>query len=152
MARKYDSLINKVSATRTGWAFCHWTTLESRHLRSEAQACFERLEQRLRERGVQFLLGSKINVFNVDRRELVVTRDVTSSLTYGHLFNTTGLQADRVTKSFGVGEHCTLLPFKGIYWQLAPNAPFSFNTNFYPVPDLNVPFLGVRNPESRRDS
>ena len=41
------------------------------------------------------------------------------------------------------GEHYTLLPFKGLYWQLDPRASFRFNTNLYPVPDLNVPFLGV---------
>ena len=36
-----------------------------------------------------------------------------------------------------------MLPFKGLYWQLDPKAPFNFSTNLYPVPDLNVPFLGV---------
>lgn len=103
-----------------------------------------RLEQRLRERGVQFLLGCSVAVNNPVARELSIARaGVTSTFTYGHLFNTTGLQADRLARAFGVGEHFTLLPFKGLYWQLDPQAPFTFNTNLYPVPDLNVPFLGV---------
>ena len=35
------------------------------------------------------------------------------------------------------------MPFKGIYWQLKANKPIQPKTNIYPVPDLEVPFLGV---------
>ena len=45
--------------------------------------------------------------------------------------------------AFGVGTQYTLLPFKGLYWQLKASCPFQPRTNLYPVPDLNVPFLGV---------
>ena len=45
--------------------------------------------------------------------------------------------------AFGVGDQYTLLPFKGIYWQLKTSSPCQPRTNLYPVPDLNVPFLGV---------
>ena len=104
----------------------------------------QRLEQRLRERGVQFLLGSEVTDVNPQGRKLHLSHtSSTCQFNYGHLFNTTGLQADRVARMFGVGENCTLLPFKGLYWQLHHQAPFQFSTNLYPVPDLNVPFLGV---------
>lgn len=106
----------------------------------------QRLEKLLRERGVCFELGAKLQSVNVNGRELTLAHQGHSSnstLTYGHLFNATGLHADRVARAFGVGEHCILLPFKGLYWQLHPLAPFQFTTNLYPVPDLNVPFLGV---------
>jgi len=104
----------------------------------------QRLEERLRERGVRFVLGGVVTDINPGARLMSLTQaGITSRLAYGHLFNATGLQADRVARAFGVGEHCTLLPFKGLYWQLDPEAPFSFKTNLYPVPDLNVPFLGV---------
>jgi L-2-hydroxyglutarate oxidase len=105
----------------------------------------QRLEKRLRQRGVRFMLGAAVARANPEARQLSLVQagGTASTLTYGHLFNATGLQADRVAQAFGVGEHCTLLPFKGVYWQLDPRAPFRFNTNLYPVPDLNVPFLGV---------
>lgn len=104
----------------------------------------QRLEQRLRERGVRFVLGAVVTGASPGGREVSLAQAGASfTLAYGHLFNATGLQADRVARAFGVGEHCTLLPFKGLYWQLDPTAPFSFSTNLYPVPDLNVPFLGV---------
>jgi L-2-hydroxyglutarate oxidase len=35
------------------------------------------------------------------------------------------------------------LPFKGIYYQLSDNYNIKCNGLIYPVPDLNVPFLGV---------
>jgi L-2-hydroxyglutarate oxidase LhgO len=104
----------------------------------------KRLAERLYERGVRFALGSTVTSTNPSQQHLRFSQGLSiSSLHYGHLFNATGLQADRVAQAFGLGEHCTLLPFKGIYWQLDPLAPFNFTTNLYPVPDLNVPFLGV---------
>ena len=104
----------------------------------------QRLEQRLREKGVKFFLGTVVDAVKPEGRELSLVRaNSTSSFHYGHLFNSTGLQADRVAQDFGIGRDFTLLPFKGLYWQLHPQAPFHFKTNLYPVPDLNVPFLGV---------
>jgi L-2-hydroxyglutarate oxidase len=105
----------------------------------------QRLEQRLREKGVSFLLGAKIKAANPDSKSLDLENSMgeTQCFGYGHLFNATGLQADRVAQAFGLADKFTLLPFKGLYWQLDPRAPFRFNTNLYPVPDLNVPFLGV---------
>lgn len=62
---------------------------------------------------------------------------------FDFLFNCAGLQSDLVAKKFGVAKNFTMLPFKGSYWELKKNTPFNFNTNLYPVPDLEVPFLGV---------
>jgi (S)-2-hydroxyglutarate dehydrogenase len=104
-----------------------------------------RLEQRLRERGVRFVHSAKLLKAQPKGRTvtLALPQDVDERVEYGHLFNAAGLQADRVAQAFGIGAIYTLLPFKGLYWQLSPEAPFRFSTNLYPVPDLNVPFLGV---------
>ena len=53
------------------------------------------------------------------------------------------MYADRVAKKFNVGEKYRLFPFKGIYWAVRKNSEIKINRNIYPVPDLNVPFLGV---------
>ena len=71
---------------------------------------------------------------------------------YGHLINCAGLQADRVAYPFGVGHQYTLLPFKGLYWQLKKSCPIQPRVNLYPVPDLNVPFLGFISPHCRSRS
>ena len=44
---------------------------------------------------------------------------------------------------FGIGLNYSLLPFKGLYWQLKSGCLIQPRTNLYPVPDLSVPFLGV---------
>jgi len=101
----------------------------------------KRLRQELGERGVRFLQDQPHWKALPDQQTLALSDG--TRLQYGHLFNCAGLQADRVAHQFGVGGHYSLLPFKGLYWQLKPGCPIQPRTNLYPVPDLNVPFLGV---------
>ena len=104
-------------------------------------AVVRQLWHELRERGVSFLTGHRGWAVDPERRQLFLADG--DSIAYGHLFNCAGLQADRVAHKFGVGKEYTLLPFKGLYWQLKPDCPIQPRCNLYPVPDLNVPFLGV---------
>ena len=53
------------------------------------------------------------------------------------------MQSDRIAKLFNVKHPYILLPFKGLYWKLKSDIPLNIKCNIYPVPDLNVPFLGV---------
>lgn len=62
---------------------------------------------------------------------------------FGHLFNCAGAYADKVAKAFDTAHEYALVPFKGIYWKLHDNAKHLVNANIYPVPDINLPFLGV---------
>jgi L-2-hydroxyglutarate oxidase LhgO len=66
-----------------------------------------------------------------------------SRCAFGHAVNAAGLYADRIAHRFHCGQRYTLLPFKGIYWKLAPDSGIRVNHLIYPVPDLRVPFLGV---------
>ena len=105
------------------------------------KAVVKRLQQELHEKGVQvrpLQMGWKAQP---GKRELQLADG--TLLAYGHLFNCAGLQADRVAHRFSVGAQYNLLPFKGLYWQLKAGCPIQPRTNLYPVPDLNVPFLGV---------
>ena len=100
-----------------------------------------RLRQDLADRGVKTLYGQ--SHFQARPAQQLLELSDGTELSYGHLFNCTGLQSDRVAMAFGVGNHYTLLPFKGLYWQLKASCPIQLRTNLYPVPDLSVPFLGV---------
>lgn len=64
-------------------------------------------------------------------------------LEYGHLINATGQHADRLAHSMGVGKKYRILPFKGMYKKLRPEAAGRFRGLIYPVPDSELPFLGV---------
>jgi L-2-hydroxyglutarate oxidase len=101
----------------------------------------QRLQQELVDKGVPFLHCERhYKVFPIDKR---LNLSDGSCINYGHLFNCTGLQSDRVAHQFGIGLNYSLLPFKGLYWKLKPGCPIQPRSNLYPVPDLNVPFLGV---------
>jgi len=101
----------------------------------------QKLKQRLQEGGIDFLFFQEQWKVAENSKQIIFTDG--NKLSYDHLINCTGLQADKVAHQFGVGKKYTMLPFKGSYWQVKKNAPFKFNTNLYPVPDLEVPFLGV---------
>ncbi|WP_413744842.1 NAD(P)/FAD-dependent oxidoreductase [Synechococcus sp. MIT S9451] len=99
------------------------------------------LQSELIEKGVRFLSGCRNWFASPEQCKLTLADG--STISYGHLINSAGLQADRVAHLFGVGLQYTLLPFKGLYWKLKPESPIQPRCNLYPVPDLNVPFLGV---------
>jgi len=100
-----------------------------------------RLEQELIKKGVKFIYANQTWKVNPEKQQLLFEDG--TELGYGHLYNCSGLQADRVAHQFGVGLNYSLLPFKGLYWQLKADCPIKPRTNLYPVPDLDVPFLGV---------
>ena len=60
----------------------------------------------------------------------------------GFVINCAGLYADRIAKQFGFSQNYAILPFKGLYLKSDEPAG-TYQTNIYPVPDLDNPFLGV---------
>ena len=107
----------------------------------KSKIVLNKLESELREKGVKFFLHQKN--WDVDPLNCIFFLDNGNKINYGHLINCSGLYADRVAKKFNVGEKYRLFPFKGIYWAVRNNSEIKINRNIYPVPDLNVPFLGV---------
>jgi len=100
------------------------------------------LQRELQERGVRFLHNENYWFASSEQKHIKL-QTAGEIISYGHLFNCAGLQADRVAHQFGIANEYSLLPFKGLYWQLKDNCPIQPRTNLYPVPDLSVPFLGV---------
>ena len=101
----------------------------------------KKLKQELQKRGVNFFFFEKNWQVEADLKKIIFNDN--TELSYDHLINCAGLQADKVAQKFNVGNSYTMLPFKGSYWQFKNNTPFKFETNLYPVPDLEIPFLGV---------
>lgn len=58
--------------------------------------------------------------------------------------NCAGLQVDRVARLLGVEvDDLRILPFRGEYWSLTPEASGLVRGHLYPVPDSRFPHLGV---------
>ncbi len=59
------------------------------------------------------------------------------------LVNCAGLHSDRVARLCGMPPAVRIIPFRGEYYQLKPQRRSLVNNLIYPVPDPNLPFLGV---------
>ena len=91
--------------------------------------------------GVKFSWDSYIVNADVEKKQLKSNNG--TYIHYQNLVNATGQFADRVAKLFGVGAQYEALPFKGLYYKLKQNSGISLKRLVYPVPDLNMPFLGI---------
>ena len=99
------------------------------------------LENELNNKGLKII--KNITKFNVFAESNFIELNKGHKIKYGHLINCAGLNADKIAHKFKVGLEYTLLPFKGLYWQLRKSSSIKIPCNLYPVPDLNLPFLGV---------
>jgi L-2-hydroxyglutarate oxidase len=54
-----------------------------------------------------------------------------------------GLQSDRVARSCGLDPAARIIPFRGEYFALTPQARALVNGLIYPIPDPRFPFLGM---------
>lgn len=59
------------------------------------------------------------------------------------LINCAGLYCDQVAKSGGVQSPVQIVPFKGEYYELKPEAEYLVKNLIYPLPHKDFPFLGV---------
>ena len=59
------------------------------------------------------------------------------------LVNCAGLHSDRITRLAGARPGAKIIPFRGEYYELAPNKCHLVKALIYPVPNPDFPFLGV---------
>ncbi|MCB9850027.1 MAG: L-2-hydroxyglutarate oxidase [Phycisphaerales bacterium] len=64
-------------------------------------------------------------------------------VTCHYLINCAGLQSDRVARMCGAEPGLRIVPFRGEYYELAPQCHHLVRNLIYPVPDPRFPFLGV---------
>lgn len=101
-----------------------------------------RLVRRLAERGVETRLSC--GVLSATARDggwSLGTSDGDVSARY--VINCAGLQSDLVARSMGVEPPVTIVPFRGDFYHLSQRLRPRISTLVYPVPDPDVPFLGV---------
>ena len=95
------------------------------------------------ERGVEIRLNEEVAA--IEEREGGVTLRLTSgeSLRAGFLAACAGLQADRVARMAGLSVDFAIVPYRGEYYRLADDKSGIVRHLIYPVPDPELPFLGV---------
>jgi L-2-hydroxyglutarate oxidase len=68
--------------------------------------------------------------------------DLSNQFTFKHVVNAAGAQADRISRSVGVGTEYAMLPFMGVY-RATSEKNLPLQRLVYPVPHPINPFLGV---------
>ena len=105
------------------------------------QVC-ERLADRIRERGAEIVTQAR--VVRIERRASSVVAETTAGgFEARYLINCAGLHSDRVTALGGQRPGVKIVPFRGEYYELKPQAHHLCRGLIYPVPDPSFPFLGV---------
>lgn len=106
----------------------------------DSSLVLETLRTQLTQWGAQIDTDQTLTDIN-DEQQSATTRH--GKYSYGQLINAAGAYADRVARLAGVGQHYQLVPFKGLYYKLAPKAADRVRGSIYPVPNPALPFLGI---------
>jgi L-2-hydroxyglutarate oxidase len=102
----------------------------------------KRLKACIEQAGGQVLTGQEVTSITTGLQGLTLrTRD--GVRTTKHAINCTGLQSDRTMEMAGGTRPARIVPFRGEYYELKPEAQHLCRGLIYPVPDPNFPFLGV---------
>lgn len=92
--------------------------------------------------GGELFMNNEVKDFRKNGKvvEVITNRQ---TLTTRLVINCAGLHSDKVTALTGVEPNYRIIPFRGEYYELKPEAQHLVKNLIYPVPDPNFPFLGV---------
>ena len=94
------------------------------------------------EAGNEIKLGAEVTSIS-ERPEEIAVETTAGDYQADYLINCAGLYSDRVTKMTGMDAPAQIIPFRGEYYELKPQAEYLCHSLIYPVPDPKFPFLGV---------
>jgi len=102
----------------------------------------QRMAARIREHGGEIVTGARVTEMKScgDRMVLASTAGKFEAKL---AVNCAGLHADRVAALSGQHTDVKVVPFRGEYYALRPEAQHLVRNLIYPVPDPSFPFLGV---------
>ena len=124
----------------------HVATLAALHVAEtgviDYRAVCSVLVRRLRDAGAHLVPGTEV-VGGADGPREVVLETTRGELAADVVVCCAGLHADRVARLLGHQPSVRIVPFRGEYHELAPGAAHLVRGLVYPVPDPELPFLGV---------
>jgi L-2-hydroxyglutarate oxidase LhgO len=101
----------------------------------------------IRGLGGEIRTGARVGGLEERSGEIVVTTSggdgVERTVTARNVITCAGLQSDKVAALTGDGGNERIVPFRGDYYTLTPDARHLCKGLIYPVPDPSFPFLGV---------
>lgn len=101
-----------------------------------------RLAELVRDAGGNILLSAEVTGVRQQAGKVIVESRA-GEVEASYLITCAGLQADRVTRLTGQTPEALIVPFRGEFFKLKPDAEYLCRGLIYPVPDPRFPFLGV---------
>jgi len=124
------------------------TGIAALHVASAGITDFVKVARKLAELIEKAGVGNRVfiehEVIGFDKHDFytnVRTRRTTLSTRF--IINCAGLQCDRIARMDGVEPPVRIIPFRGDYCELTAAAAGKVRNLVYPVPDPDLPFLGV---------
>jgi L-2-hydroxyglutarate oxidase len=102
----------------------------------------QRLAERITAAGGTIVLRARANSI-VTRGDEVIIGTTAGEFRGRYVINCTGLYSDRMAALGGAKPGVKIVPFRGEYFELKPEARYLCRNLIYPVPDPSFPFLGV---------
>jgi (S)-2-hydroxyglutarate dehydrogenase len=106
------------------------------------KAVSAKLAELAAQQGANLILGTRARAIRSSDREVVVEHDL-GEVTSDLLINAAGLQSDKIARLAGMTPTVQIVPFRGEYFELSTESQHLVNGLIYPVPDPDMPFLGV---------
>ncbi|TRN13414.1 L-2-hydroxyglutarate oxidase [Vibrio fluvialis] len=106
----------------------------------------EKMAEEFKALGGEVCLSTEVVGLNETEQEISVQcRYKGSPITFHSQFlvSCSGLMADRMTKMLGLATDFQIIPYRGEYYRLAPKHNQVVKHLIYPIPDPELPFLGV---------
>lgn len=92
--------------------------------------------------GVDLFLGDPVRAIREDDRGVSI-ETASRNLRAGRMIACAGLQSDRLVRMAGLVPDHAIIPFRGEYYALPPDKAGIVSHLIYPVPDPDLPFLGI---------
>ncbi len=107
---------------------------------------FQQVTAKLAEQFVS--LGGEVRLATevtglTEANERVLVQTTAGQFETGYLVSCGGLMADRLVGMLGIAADFQIIPFRGEYYQLPEKHNQIVNHLIYPIPDPELPFLGV---------
>jgi L-2-hydroxyglutarate oxidase len=100
------------------------------------------LRQQVVERGGAVETDAKVDLI-AETGSWVEVRAGQRSWTAQQVVACAGLQADRIARLAGIDTEFQIVPFRGEYYRLPPSKSDVVRSLIYPIPDPDLPFLGI---------
>ncbi|MDH3616934.1 MAG: L-2-hydroxyglutarate oxidase [Gammaproteobacteria bacterium] len=107
-----------------------------------AQICF-RMADQFRQSGGEIRLNARVTDLRENADTITVSVAGGDTITTRYLITCAGLMADRVTRMLDIDTDFQIIPFRGEYFRLPASKNDIVQHLIYPIPDPDLPFLGV---------